>query len=188
MGENFELTMDLPLTGCTREDFYACMRSIAPTSEVAHDAALEIIGGRIAVGTMLPRWHTIDVTYDAFAVGTTATDILGWTLPGAGFIHSVVIKASEAFGGGSLVGYMLSVGVIGELDRYAHAYNVAQACGDDVFHVADGLRNRPPGVSGLETFDTAGTAIRVAAEAQGDTLDHATSGAATIWVLYSVLP
>ena len=90
-----------------------------------------------------------------------------------------MIKHTTAFSGGSLSALTLSVGIIGDLTKYAAAFDVFQATGDAVFAFNE--------LPSMEDFG-APTSIRVEATATSDTLDNVGTGSADIWVLTSELP
>lgn len=124
-------------------------------------------------------WAKYTKTYAQLAVAAMTTDVELLSLPARGVIHAVVIKHSAAFTGGALADYTVSVGVAGNLTKYASAFNVFQAPGDTVFQVSNSLFSENYG---------AATSVRLAAVSTTDDLDEATAGSVDVWVLTSKLP
>lgn len=138
--------------------------------------------GYLALGWMIPpllRWTKYTVAATDFTAAAAAEDIELLSLPTREAIHAVVIKHTTAFSGGTLSALTLSVGISGDLTKYAAAFDAFQATGDTVF----GFNELPD----MENFGAA-TSIRVEATATGDTLDNVGTGSADIWVLTSELP
>jgi microcystin-dependent protein len=123
-------------------------------------------------------WHQYTATYADLAAAALNKDIELFSLPAGGVIHDVIVTHGEAFTGGSLSSYVVSVGISGQLDKYALAYDVHQAPGDLVSDSSNAL--------GIESKSNA-TSIRISAVAQGDNLNAATEGAVTVYVRWSVI-
>jgi hypothetical protein len=117
-------------------------------------------------------------TYSDFSDTDTQNDIEILSLPAGGVIHEVKIKHSEAFTGGSISAYTISVGITGTLDKYCSAFNVFQAPGNTVQALG--------GVIGTENHGAA-TSIRADANSTDGNLNAATQGSVDIWILYSVV-
>lgn len=127
----------------------------------------------------LSRWRRYNLSTVDFDTAATANHIELFLLPARGIIEAVVIEHSEAFTGGSISAYTLSVGILANLVKYGAAFDVFQAVGpfgSDVYAFL-----------GLESIGSA-TSIRVAATSTGGNLNTATLGAATIWVKTSQMP
>jgi hypothetical protein len=91
-------------------------------------------------------------------------------------IHAVKIKHSAAFTGGLISAYTVSVGIVGNLVKYAPAFNVFQAPGNTVQQISSTV--------GTENHGAA-TSIRLAAVSIGANLNAATTGAVDVWALVS---
>lgn len=126
-----------------------------------------------------PCWTKYTVTYAQVAAAALTNDIELLSLPAKGMIHSVVIRHSASFTGGLVGGYTLSVGIAGNLVKYAIAFNTFQAAGAGTLGI-----NSIPGVESV----SGATSIRVAATSLTGLLSAATQGSADIWVLTSTLP
>lgn len=125
------------------------------------------------------NWSKYTKTYADLAAAALTNDIQLFQLPTAGVIHGAVIHHTQSFAGGLITGYTLSLGIMGDLTKYASAFDVFQAPGNTTFQ--NDL------VLGLENLG-APTSIRLAATAVGANLDQATAGSVDIWVLTSSLP
>jgi len=139
-------------------------------------------GGRylelVRVGTV-PKIVKYTVGYAALAAAATTNNITLATIPAKAFVRSVVIKHSTSFSGGSISAYTVSVGITGNLTKYAGAFNVYQATGSTVFQLAT--------TQGIETFGAA-TDLKIAATSTGANLNVASAGSVDVWVEYGVLP
>lgn len=134
--------------------------------------------GRTVVvgGVDIPAWVKYTVAYSQFSTAALVNSITLLTLPAGGVIHGVKIKHSVAFGGGAISAYTLSVGIVGELEKYASAWDVFQAAVSTYFQMSN--------VLGSE--DHANTAaIKITATAVGANLSAATGGSVDVWVLQS---
>lgn len=181
MSDNFSVPGSLPHTDCDEDDFYELIKTIVPTSELVNSRGLEISAGKIALRMRAPAWVKVGdgLTFEDFAAAALTYDIELFTLPAGGVIHGVMIKHSEAFAGGSISAYTLSVGIVGSLTKYAGAFDVFQAIGETVFQLASTV--------GAESFAEAGVSIRAAATSVGDNLDQASAGEVDIYALYSAV-
>lgn len=123
-----------------------------------------------------PRWTKYTKTYAQLAAASTANDIELFSLAAGEVVHAVKIKHSAAFTGGGASAYTLSVGIAGNLTKYASAFNVFQAPGNTVLQLTN--------VVGTENHGAA-TSIRLAAVSTGANLDLITAGSVDVWVLTS---
>lgn len=178
MSAKFVRQMDLPQTNVTRDMFYELIETMEPLLGLVDDLSLTVQTGAVRAAPATPYWRKYTVGYADLADSSMTHDIELFLLPPGGIVHGVKIKHSEAFDGPDLSALTLSVGVAGELDRYADAFDVFQAVDDEAFDVSD------KGLIG-ETHLAGGQSVRVAAAATGAQLDALTAGAATIWVLWS---
>lgn len=123
----------------------------------------------------VPQWTNVTKTYSDFSAAATTKDIEIFSLPAGGVIHGVKIKHSTAFSGGSLTSYTVSVGLAGDLDKYASAFDVFQAASDTTFQMSQNF-----------VSENHGAVSSVRAEATGShNLDTATAGSVTFWIYYS---
>lgn len=149
---------------------------VAPVTEVTAEDAINELGGLIAES---PTWQKITVSHTSLQAAATTNDIELFSAAAGEVIHGLVIKHTTAFSGGSITAYIVSVGVSGDLEKYALPFDVFQSTGDTVKDVTS--------VLDLESFSGA-TSIRIAAESTGDNLDQSAAGSVDIYVLTSVLP
>jgi hypothetical protein len=128
-------------------------------------------------GPAPPKWVQVDLDYTDFAAAATTGTATVYALPAGGVIHGVFIKHSEAFSGGSLSSYTISVGISGSATKYAGAFNVFQAVADTTFQLST--------TAGMENF---GAATNIIATATGShNTDTATAGAVSIYLLVSTV-
>lgn len=173
---NFVVKSVLPALGCVEQDHYDMVETLAPTTDVVDDETIEIVGEKFYAKLSVPRWEKFTVSHADFQTAGLTNDIQILLLPGAGVIERVVMKHSEAFAGTGITAYTISCGIVGNLTKYAGAFNVFQAIGDTVFQLASN--------PGAETFNAAGVSIRVEATSTDANLDQSTAGSLDIWVLY----
>lgn len=119
----------------------------------------------------------ITKSFTDFAVAAPTNDISIFTLPAKAIIHHVAIYPVTSFIGGDLemTGYGISIGIIGDLDKYTGLWSM-----------------QPPilpflsEVQLIESMTTT-TDIRAAASGFGTNLNEATQGVVDMWIYYSVL-
>ncbi len=126
----------------------------------------------------LPRWEKITVDESAFTAAATSEDIELFVLPAGGVIHAVKIKHSTAFSGGSVASFTVSVGITGNLTKYATAFDVFQATSGTAFQLSTVVGSENHGAT---------TSIRIEATSTGDDVVAATAGSVDVWVLTSVV-
>ena len=141
--------------------------------------ANELDASNITTGIGLPVWRKITVSHTALQTASTANDVELLSLPAAATIHAVIIKHTTAFAGTGVTGYTASIGISGDLTKYASAFDVLQATGDTVAQSTN--------VVDVENFGSA-TSIRIAATSTGANLDQSTAGSVDVYVLMSTLP
>lgn len=124
-------------------------------------------------------WFNYPLSYVDFQTAALTNDIELFSLPAKGVIHTVVIKHSTPFTGGTISAYTLSVGIASNFTKYTSAFDVFQASSDTVFLISTS--------NNAENF-TSPTSIRIQATSVGDNLDQATAGDVEVWVYMSVLP
>jgi microcystin-dependent protein len=123
-------------------------------------------------------WNPYQVLFSDLSASSNQISIPLFNLPAGGVIHDVIVTHSAAFGGGSLTGYSVSVGVAGSLDKYALSYDVFQSPGNQVADSSNAL--------GIEN-KVSPTQVLLTATSVGDTLDHATSGEIQVYIRWSVM-
>ena len=121
----------------------------------------------------VPRWIKISKTHTDFQTTGLTFDLQLYSLQAGHIITGVKIEHSTAFAGTSVTAYTLSVGLTGDLTKYASAFDVFQAVGDTIFQLSNNffIENNGSVVS-----------IRAQAIAVGANLDQSTAGAVDIYV------
>lgn len=127
------------------------------------------------------RWIKVTKSYTDFAVAGLTNDIEIYSLPAKSIIQGVVIKHSTPFTGGVIATYTASVGIVGNLVKYAAAFNVLQAVGNTVFGL--GTIIAPT----VEDFGSA-KSIRGSVISTIGNLNVATQGSVDFYLLVSTLP
>ena len=123
----------------------------------------------------MPQWKTFTVTHTQLQAASLTNDIeLFSLLPGA-VIHNVIISHTVPFIGGGRTSYTLSVGVSGNLTKYAAAFDVFQAAGSSVGQISN--------INGLED-KVSSSSIRLAAISDFN-LNTSTAGTVIVKVLVS---
>lgn len=126
-----------------------------------------------------PSWQSFSFTYEDFAESAFFNQIVMYALPAKNVVHSVVVKHEEAFSGGGITTYQVSVGTSAAPTKYASAFDLMQAPGDAVAQISDG--------DGIEDFvNPVNLVLNIIST--GAVLDQATQGALTVWLLTSQLP
>jgi hypothetical protein len=177
MTTRLQTTVELPETNCTRENIYELLRTLDFTTGATDGVALQVVAGALARKYALPVWIKYTLTYDQMAPNGFTYSAPLFTLPPKGVIHAVKIKHSAAFTGGLIASYTVSVGISGNLTKYAAASNVFDAPGDTNFDLSSTV--------GGESHADAGTQIYAAATSTTGWLSDATQGSVDIWVLWS---
>lgn len=135
--------------------------------------------GRLADGFTpfaVPRWKKFTKTFSDLSFAGLTNDIEVYSLAAAEIIHGIKIKHSTAFSGGAIASYTLSVGISGDLTKYASAFDVFQATSNTTFQLSNTFGSENHG---------AATSIRLAAVATGANLDQAAAGSVDVWILVS---
>jgi hypothetical protein len=118
-------------------------------------------------------------SFSDFAIAGVTNDISIFTLPANWYIHDVKIIPTTAFSGGLIATYTLSVGIAGNLAKYALASNVFT--GNNTLN----LIHTP--LPGLES--TSGdTDIRAQAISTVGNLNAAVAGAVDFYIFLSRFP
>jgi hypothetical protein len=167
----------LPRTDCTREDVYDLVENLSPTVEFFDPDYLTVSGGKATLVGSVPRWLKVTLGHADLAAAATSNSVALQTLPAGAVVHAVKVKHSEAFAGGAISAYTISVGPSASPTQYINAHNVFQAVGDTVM-------DSDATVTFL-THAAAGTDLEVKADSTGANLNAATAGSVDIWVLWS---
>lgn len=133
------------------------------------------VPGTNLVGGM-PKWRRFSVAESDFTAAAAQESITLFSLAAGEIIHSVKIKHSASFTGGTIADFTLEVGISGAEDKYASAFDVFQAAADTTFQLTDVVDSENHGSA---------TDILVTARSASDDVADATAGAAEIWVLVS---
>lgn len=127
------------------------------------------------------RWIKITKTYSDFSTAGLSNDIEIYSLPAKSVIQGCVIKHSTLFSGGTIATYTASVGINGNLVKYATAFNVFQAVSNTTFGLGTAI------VPTVENFGAV-TSIRGAVVSTVGLLNAATQGSVDFYLLVSTLP
>ena len=111
-------------------------------------------------------------TYADLATAGVTNNITLFSLGAGQVIHKVKIKHSIAFAGGALASYTISLGITGELAKYATAFNVFQAAAGTTMQLSEGPWTEDHG---------AAVDVKIAAVSTGANLDAATAGSVDVW-------
>lgn len=136
--------------------------------------ALQSIGRAYLLSWVRTTFDTDD--FAEFAGTSGAIKLL--TLKPRQAVHGVLIRPTSQWAATGLASLTLSVGVAGDLDRYAPAYNVAVAPGSTVHQFSS--------LVGLEDMASP-TELRLAAVATGANLADLTAGIVDIRILLGTL-
>lgn len=117
------------------QDVAAMIETANPTAALVGQG-LKVQASKIMAGDGVPNWRKYTVTHGDLATAGTTVNIELFKLPEGAVIHAVRVKHSEAFGGGSLASYVISIGVAGDLAKYISAFDVFQAVAANAFRVA----------------------------------------------------
>ena len=125
--------------------------------------------------TNIPVWFKLTLSHTAFQAASTTNDINLLTLPSAGVVHAVKIKHSLQFTGTGMSSYTISVGITGNLTKYASAFDVFQAVTGTAFQLSNVVQSENHNSS---------VSVRIAATSNVN-LDQSTAGTVEVWVLLS---
>jgi len=126
-------------------------------------------------GGTAPTWVKYTKAYSDFSDAGIFKEIALYTLPAAGIVHAVKIKHSTAFSGGGAAVATIEVGLAGNTDNYAAAFDVFQAVAADVFQYT---------AVNMSENHTATTGITVTLRSDV-ALNTLSAGSVTIYILMS---
>lgn len=132
--------------------------------------------------TASAQWIKITKTFTDLSAPSTSNNIVIFSLPAKGVIHSVVMKHETAFSGGSISAYTVSLGRVAALTDYIGNSDVFQAVAGTTFFIpSSAITPRPYNFGGT-------TGIVANAISTGANLNTATQGSVDFYILYSILP
>ncbi len=125
-----------------------------------------------------PRWFKVGSAFTAadFSKAATTNSINLFVLPAKATIHAIKIKHSQAFAGGAISAYTVSVGIVGTVAKYATAFDVFQTVASSALQSSSNLGSED---------DVSGTQITITATSTGANLSAATAGSVDVWALLS---
>lgn len=126
----------------------------------------------------VPTWVKISKTYLNLSTISLMNDISLFTLPVAGVIHAIKIKHSNSFTGGGASFYKVSVGIVGDLDKYISPFDVFTPSTDDNFEISNSFQSESHGFT---------TDVRLSVESDVN-LDTINTGLVDVWLLVSRAP
>lgn len=127
----------------------------------------------------VPVWIKVSKGYKDFAAAALTNDISIYTLPVYGYVHDVKIIPIEAFSGGTVASYTLSVGKSAPFTSLAIATNVFT--GNTTLSAAHSALP-------MVFSKAANTDVRALATSTVGNLTEATSGIVDFYLLVSTLP
>lgn len=125
-------------------------------------------------------WSAYSFTHTQFQTAGLTNDIEVVSLPLKTVVHAAILRPTTAFAGTAT--YTLSVGITGSLAKYIAASDVKAAVTNTLFYLVGASF-----VPGPENFGAA-TSVRIAATSTVQNLDQSSAGAATVYLLTSLLP
>lgn len=150
---------------------------VGPTGADGGVGATGPQGATGATGPAGMGWTEYDFTYSDFSDASLVKTIDLVTLTSNQCIEKVLIKHWTAFGGGSISTYTIEVGVVGDLSKYASAFDVMSAVSDTNCQLSIN--------SNIETI---GTVLKITARSTSDQLQYANSGQVSVYIQTSQLP
>lgn len=125
-----------------------------------------------------PRWFKVGsgLTAADFATAGLTNSINLFVLPARTVIHTIKIKHSHSFSGGAISAYTVSVGINGNLAKYATAFDVFEAVASNTLQISSNCDAED---------DSSSTQILATATSVGANLSAATAGSVSIWALLS---
>lgn len=125
-----------------------------------------------------PGWTKYTLSHADFQTAATSNNIALFTLTTKGVLHQIVVKHATAFAGTGITAYTVSVGIIGELQKYVAPFNVFQSVSNTARSITQ--------IEDVPSF-TGSTNITINAISTGANLDQSTAGSVEVWTLVSYL-
>lgn len=131
------------------------------------------------INPLINAWTKVGagIPYTAFAIAAPTISLNLFQIVAAGVIICVKIKHSASFTGGAIASCTMSVGIAGNLERYATAFDVFQAPGSSILQLSSGSWCENQG---------AATQVLLTATSTVANLNALTSGVVDVWALVSV--
>lgn len=134
-------------------------------------------GTQPGVDVSYPSWVKVTLAFGAFSAAALTANANLYSLPAGGVLHAVKIKQSASFTGGAVASCTVSVGIAGNVSKYASAFDVFQAPASNTFQVT--------GTVGGEDQASAAQ-LTATATSTGANLNALTAGSVDVWLLISV--
>src|SRR5262245_17038270 len=116
--DNFATVHTLPHTDCTEEDFYELCRTLVPQpGTLVDNSSMQVVAGQIVPGPRTPYFRKITKTKTDLAQASPSFDIELLLLPPGGLLHAIKLRHTEAFAGGVISNYTLSIGIGANLTK-----------------------------------------------------------------------
>lgn len=115
-------------------------------------------------------------TYADFSAAALTVDIEAMSLFAGCILHGIKIKHSGIFSGTGITGCTLSIGIAGNLTKYATAFSVASAVSSTNYQLTQLFAGED---------HLAATSLRAAMVSTGANLDQLTTGSVDMWFYYS---
>lgn len=134
----------------------------------------------VSLASASPYWVTYTVDHAQLDAAALTKDIELFSLLAGYMIHNVLISHSVQFDDApatNFTSYLVSVGVAGDLTKYASQFELHQAPGDGIGQISS--------IAGIESKGNTATSIRLAAVSEGANLNAATQGTLVVNVLIS---
>lgn len=135
-------------------------------------------GGLSSLPDSVARWLPFELTFTDAKNDNTGKSVKLYMLPPAGVVHAVKIKHSQRFRGGpgGLATCTVSVGIAGNLTKYAGAFDIFQSPGDAIMQISS--------IVGSENH---AVETKLLARFEADVnLDDLSSGIVGIWLMCSI--
>lgn len=136
------------------------------------------IDGLTAGVGLIMRTKITKTFTDFSAAGLTSPAIdSGFTLPAGGLIHDIQINPTIIFSGGSISGYSISIGIVGNNTKWITTKSIG---------AGSSPTKTVTSASSLHSM-SASVSVVLTALSVGANLNTATAGQVDIWIYYSVL-
>ena len=179
MAAKLQIVTALPANNVTRQELIDAVESMQPLAAFTDLTTIQVNTGKLEVAAGVLRTVKTTKTYADFAFAGLTNAITLLTLPAGAIVHKVKVKHSAAFSGGGITAYTVSVGITGNLTKYAAAFDVFQAVASTTQAVTT------PSDANAPTDHLATTAVKANATSVTANLDQATTGSVDIWIVYS---
>ena len=126
-----------------------------------------------------PRWRKFTFTDSSFSAAATTFGVIAFQLATAEGVDKVIVKHNTAFTGGTLTLYSVEVGIAGDANRLAGAF--------DIFQAPAGTYSQITNITDVPDFSST-TDVTVTATSTGGNLDQASAGSVDVYVRTFVLP